>query len=209
MKHLYLVRHGQTDANKNKLWIGARSLYKLNTIGREEAMEAGAKLRDLNLNNTIIYTSPVERAYQTAKFVQSKLSLPLVPIPDLSEMFFGDLDGIDEAKFQKDFSFVYEQWLKTSLDVSPPNGESGRRFFRRALDIVTKITVESDTSDIVIVTHSGIVKAFLSQILNIDYQNTGFRFLDVPSTTTGSITHALYHDGVFRYLETIGSGIDG
>ena len=41
MKNIYLVRHGQTDANREKLWIGARSLYKLNKAGRIEAMEAG------------------------------------------------------------------------------------------------------------------------------------------------------------------------
>ena len=78
MKHLYLVRHGQTDGNKNKLWIGARSLYKLNSDGRMEAAVAGAKLRELDLDSTAIFASPVERAFQTAKIIQSKISFQMV-----------------------------------------------------------------------------------------------------------------------------------
>jgi broad specificity phosphatase PhoE len=109
MKNIYLVRHGQTDANREKLWIGARSLYKLNKDGRIEAMEAGVHLRDLDLDSSSIYASPVVRAFQSAQLIATKLSLPIVPVPNLSEMFFGDIDGIsntDKSSIVVIFCFI-------------------------------------------------------------------------------------------------------
>ncbi len=208
MKHIYLVRHGQTDANKNKIWIGARSQYKLNDDGRKEAAYAGAKLREFELDSTEIYASPVERAFQTAKIIQDKLALPIVPIPDLSEMFFGDLEGFDEKKFENDFPLNYAEWLRSSLDFYPPNGESGRRFFARATEAITEISTSAETQDVIIVTHSGIIKMFLASILHIDL-NVGWRKLQVPETSTGSISKLLMNDGRFNFLENINIGIDG
>lgn len=208
MKYVYLVRHGQTDANKNKIWIGARSQYKLNDDGRKEAAYAGAKLREFELDATEIYASPVERALQTAKIVQSKLALPIVPIPDLSEMFFGDLEGYDEQKFETDFPLAYAEWLKSSLDFYPPNGESGRRFYVRAIEAITEISTTAKTQDVIIITHSGIIKMFLANILQIDL-NVGWRNLELPETSTGSITKIFMNDSKFSFLENINIGIDG
>jgi len=208
MKHLYLVRHGQTDGNKNKLWIGARSQYKLNADGRMEAAVAGAQLREMDLDSTAIYASPVERAFQTAKIIQTKLSLPIVPVPELSEMFFGDLEGIDEEIYKSEFSFTYEQWLKSCINVYPPNGESGKRFLERAVRVVENLSIEGETQNIVIVTHSGIIKMFLAYIQGVNLE-VGWRDLDVPEMKTGGIAKIMMHDGRYRFVEMIGGGIDG
>jgi broad specificity phosphatase PhoE len=208
MKHLYLIRHGQTDGNKAGLWIGARSQYKLNSDGRIEASIAGSKLRELELNSYVIYASPVERAFQTAKIIQTKISLPIVPVPELSEMFFGDLEGIDEEKYKSEFKFVHEQWLKSCIDFHPPNGESGKRFLERAVRTIETLSIEAESSEIIIVTHSGIIKMFLAYISGANL-NVGWRRLNVPEVTTGGIVKIQMHDGKYRFLETIGGGIDG
>lgn len=202
MRNLYLVRHGQTDGNKKQLWIGARTQYKLNQEGRTEAMWAGAKLRELELDSEYIYASPVERAFETAKIIQSKISLPIIPIPDLSEMFFGDLEGVDEETFKRDFSFAYEKWLMTSVDFTPPNGESGRRFLERAVRIIQTLAVENETGDAIIVTHSGVIRLFLAYINGVDL-NVGYKNLDVEDVQTGTITKILMHDGRYAFVENI------
>ncbi|MEI6462094.1 MAG: histidine phosphatase family protein [bacterium] len=210
MKTIYLVRHGQTDANKEKLWIGARSLYKLNRDGRLEAMEAGSLLRDMDLDARCIYTSPVQRAFQSAGLISTKLELPLIPIPNLSEMFFGDVDGMSEEQFKSNFPVDYQEWVKSSLMFSPPNGESGQRFLDRSIEAIKKLAFESDTKDIIVVTHSGVIKMFLANIMGVDL-NIGWRKLQTPETPTGSITKISMKDGKFFFLEVITSEgqIDG
>lgn len=210
MKFIYLVRHGQTDANKKKLWVGARSLYKLNRDGRLEAMEAGSKLRELDLKSTAIYASPVERAFQSAQLIASKLNLPIIPVPNLSEMFFGDVDTMNEDEFKQNFPVDYEEWTRSTLGFSPPNGESGERFYKRATSAIEQITYEADTRDVIIVTHSGIIKMFMGKISGADL-NKGWRDLDIPEAPSGSITKFSFKDGKFMYVETISSenSIDG
>jgi len=210
MKNIYLVRHGQTDANREKLWIGARSLYKLNKDGRIEAMEAGVHLRDLDLDSSSIFASPVVRAFQSAQLIATKLSLPIVPVPNLSEMFFGDIDGIGEDEFKSNFPVDYQEWVKSSLLFSPPNGETGTRFFNRSISIIEQLSYEADTKDVIIVTHSGIVKMFLAKVLNADL-NIGWRNLKLPETPTGSVSKFSLKDGKYSYLETFTyhSSIDG
>lgn len=202
MRNLYLVRHGQTDGNQKKLWIGARTQYKLNQDGRHEAMWAGAKLRELELDSEYIYASPVERAFETAKIIQSKVSLPIIPIPDLSEMFFGDLEGVDELQFKTDFPFAYEEWLMSSVNFTPPNGESGRRFLERAVRVIQTLAVENETGDAIIVTHAGIIKLFLAYIMGANL-DVGYKDLKVPEASTGSITKILMHDGKYAFVENI------
>ena len=209
-KTLYLVRHGQTDATKQHLWIGARTQFKLNEDGRDESEIAAVNLRNRNLDCNHIYTSPVERCYQTARIIQNRLLVPLTPVPNLSEMFFGDLEGVDEEIFKTDFPVQYKLWTESCTKFTPPNGESGREFLDRVVAVVTRLATEVETKDVVIVTHSGVVKLFLAYIMEKDLE-VGWRNLDVPRATTGSITRISFDDETekFEFIENIGSGING
>lgn len=63
---IYLVRHGQTDLNIQKRMQGRKGL-PLNAEGLRQAAETAEKLRDVKFD--VVYSSPQERAVQTAKIV--------------------------------------------------------------------------------------------------------------------------------------------
>ena len=63
---ILLVRHGETDFNKNKL-IQGHSDIVLNKTGKEQAIDAGQKITDFNIDAA--FSSPLKRALETAQLM--------------------------------------------------------------------------------------------------------------------------------------------
>ncbi|MEK1831722.1 histidine phosphatase family protein [Priestia megaterium] len=61
---LYLIRHGQTDWNKNKLIQGHADI-PLNEAGKQQAKRVAERFRDIHID--VIYTSDLLRAQETAR----------------------------------------------------------------------------------------------------------------------------------------------
>lgn len=78
---VYLVRHGLTD-NKDQIVYGRMPGFSLNENGREAAKKIGKYLADKKI--THIYTSPLERAFQTAEEISN--FIPNVPITHKFEL---------------------------------------------------------------------------------------------------------------------------
>ena len=98
---LYLFRHGETFANKEILVAdGYSSIAQLTDLGKEQALNLGRKLASKQL--PIIYSSPFDRARQTAEYVASYNHTPIKILPDLREFSFGKAEGLSEEEaFQK------------------------------------------------------------------------------------------------------------
>ena len=85
---IYVVRHGQTDWNIEKRYAG-RVNVPLNETGVSEAYELAVKLQKINFD--VVFSSPLSRAYQTAKIISSNSN---ILIDDrLIERSNGDLEG--------------------------------------------------------------------------------------------------------------------
>lgn len=88
---LYIIRHGETDWNKAKRLQG-QSDTELNDYGREIARATSEGLRDIPFK--YIYSSPLSRAYETAKILRRDRDIPIITDERLREVGF----GIDEGK---------------------------------------------------------------------------------------------------------------
>ena len=71
---IYLVRHGETKLNREGVLQG-RSDYPLNEAGKRQAEETAAKLREMGVVFTKVYSSPLIRAVETAEFRDKILSI--------------------------------------------------------------------------------------------------------------------------------------
>lgn len=94
MKHLYFIRHGQSDMNKVKVWSGARSETPLSLEGRKQAKAAGVAAKKLGID--YIICSPLSRAHDTAKIIAKEIGYPISKIECnslLIERDFGPLEG--------------------------------------------------------------------------------------------------------------------
>jgi uncharacterized phosphatase len=69
---IYVIRHGQTDLNKERRMQGRLGL-PLNEIGIEQAEKLRDELRGITFD--IVYSSPQERAIQTAEIVTGQTAI--------------------------------------------------------------------------------------------------------------------------------------
>ena len=84
MTVLHLVRHGQVD-NPQKIVYGRQRGWRLSERGREEVEAVGRRLGARTIAR--VYTSPLERAVQTATVVAEGCGAEVQPREDLSEAF--------------------------------------------------------------------------------------------------------------------------
>lgn len=93
MKTIYFVRHGQSQANVDKVFAGSRLDSPLTELGFQQAVVTAAKLRQTPID--IIVSSPLKRATQTAERIAHEVNyagkIQLQPL--LAERDFGSATG--------------------------------------------------------------------------------------------------------------------
>ena len=89
---LYIIRHGQTDWNVGHRLQGKTDI-PLNENGRRMAREAAAKYRNTHFD--VCYSSPLQRAFETARIVLEGRDVPIIRDERLSEMGFGEHEGME------------------------------------------------------------------------------------------------------------------
>ncbi len=107
---LYLLRHGQTDSSKNKLFYGHTDT-PLNDAGRREAEEAGETLKDIAF--AAAYASPLSRAKETARIVMraNRHPVEIARDEDLKEIHFGAWEGMKDGEIEAQFAEERQKYL--------------------------------------------------------------------------------------------------
>lgn len=90
---IYIIRHGQTDRNKAGLLQG-RSNISLNDTGREEARKAHDYFSSRNIRFARCYSSPLDRAVETARIVSGLTDQDIIRNDLLLEMDYGPYEGV-------------------------------------------------------------------------------------------------------------------
>lgn len=100
MTTLFLVRHGQTDWNRDRRIQGATDV-PLNDTGREQARDAAASLRaELGDASPLVVSSDLARARETAAIIAESFGVPLgAAYTDLRERSYGDAEGVGTEEF--------------------------------------------------------------------------------------------------------------
>ena len=93
MSKIYIIRHGQTDLNKNHVLQG-RVDEPLNEDGLRQAKFAAALLRTLDVSIDQVWSSPLQRAKDTAEIIADE-GVPIQTDDRLLEMDYGPYEGMD------------------------------------------------------------------------------------------------------------------
>ena len=124
MKTFYLLRHGESEANVNRIFAAKRIDPPLTERGIQQAAMQAETLKQFKLS--VIYASPLLRAKQTAEIINKHHGLEIITSDDLYEVDVGILDGDDQTNPDKwaVYTNVMEEWGKNITDIAFPNGES-------------------------------------------------------------------------------------
>jgi len=147
---LCLVRHGQTDWNLEGRYQG-QSDVPLNKNGREQAQSLIETLGDRNFS--VVYTSDLSRARETAEPIAKALNIPLRVDPRLREINQGEWEGVlvDDIKAR-----YAELWAQRTIDpasVRPPGGETVSEVAERVYAALDDIVRRFPADNVLVISH--------------------------------------------------------
>ena len=122
MKKLVLLRHGESEWNKQNRFTGWTDV-DLSVQGVVEAEKAGNLLKDNNFTFDIAYTSVLKRGIRTLWIVLDKMDLMWIPVFRswrLNERHYGALQGLYKSKLAAELGEEQVLIWRRSYDTPPP-----------------------------------------------------------------------------------------
>ncbi len=160
---LYLIRHGQTDWNRDHRIMGMGPI-PLNENGRGMVADLARALKAKGI--PVVYTSTVERALESARILADEWGAELREEPRLNESPFESWIGktYHELRDDEDFKLYFEAPTRARFS----NGEGMADIQKRALAAVERIVKETGTGQAAAVSHSDVIKPVLARYLGMD-----------------------------------------
>ncbi len=120
--HLVLVRHGESEWNKQNLFTGWTDV-ELSERGRKEAADSGRLLLKEGFDFDVCHTSFLKRAIHTLNLILQEMDrewLPVVKSWKLNERHYGALQGLNKAETAARYGEEQVKIWRRSFDVLPP-----------------------------------------------------------------------------------------
>ncbi len=221
MSKLILLRHGQSEWNKQNLFTGWIDI-PLSQKGIEEAISAGKSLSEYNID--VVYVSSLIRSHMTAFIAMAQSKLPKIPyiyhssedpkaswyelgaqgnsflIPvykawELNERMYGALQAKSKTETMKEYGEAQVKLWRRSYDVQPPEGESLEETSKRSIPFF-KEKIEKDLKngkDVFVCAHGNSLRSIVMEIERLS--NEEVLELEIP---TGVPIVYNYNQGAFE-----------
>lgn len=170
MSKLVLIRHGQSEWNKQNRFTGWVDV-DLAEKGVEEARAAGQKLKDMKFDKA--FTSDLKRAQNTLKLILDGIEqqdLSVTKDEALNERMYGDLQGMDKDEARKEFGEEQVHIWRRSFDIAPPGGESLKDTADRVLPYFEKEITPylKQGKNVIIAAHGNSLRALIMHLENLN-----------------------------------------
>lgn len=155
MTELILIRHGETDWNRELRFQGQLDV-PLNATGLEQAQRVAERMA--GEPPQVLVSSDLQRALQTAQAVSTRVR-QLDPVLDaaLREQHFGIVEGLQVADIKARHAQAWEQWVRFEADFAFDGGESTRVFHARVLAAIRALAQHHAGQTLAVVTHGGVL----------------------------------------------------
>lgn len=198
-KELYIIRHAETDLNKQGIVQGQGVDADINALGKAQAKAFHQAYRDIPFDR--IYISELKRTYQTIEaFI--KQGIPYEQHAGLNEISWGIYEGKAQGPESKaDFNRVVQGWEQGLLDIAVKGGETPLQVQRRLQGALEQIMLNPQDKTLLICMHGRVLRIFLCMLLDkpltemnafphqntalyrLQYQQDAFQLLDAFNTS--------------------------
>lgn len=179
MLHFILIRHGETLWTKEKRYQGS-SNTSLTAQGRKQMGRFVAEIAKYQPD--VIFSSHLRRSLESAHILCKPLRKRPRIDERLAELGFGVWEGKTANELMADKDPAYMQWFKGKI-VTPQGGEPLSSFHRRVRSFIRYCEKNFDGKKIIIVTHGGVIRMFLSEFLRLPHDQL-FQFRIDPGSMT-------------------------
>lgn len=155
MIHLYVVRHGETEWNKEKRSQG-RLDSALTVKGVDDARSLGARLKDTQFCQII--SSPSGRTLETARLIKRERPIPLTTDDRLMEIDLGHWQGKTDSEVKDLYPEAYDAYWNEPEAFAGEGGETFLQVQERLLEFLTDLEKKVKEGNVLIVTHGIVLK---------------------------------------------------
>ncbi|MEE9444772.1 MAG: alpha-ribazole phosphatase family protein [Cocleimonas sp.] len=142
----------------------------------------------------IVISSPLQSCSEFAELIASEEDVDCEVINPLKEIDYGLWDGLSPDEILEDSSGensdLLHAWSKSPTNITPPDGEDYHEFQGRVLKAFKKIVTENQGQKVLIVTHSGVIRLILMDILGM--QNEKLFSLSIKNGSYSKVY--IHHD---------------
>jgi phosphoserine phosphatase len=167
MTKIYIVRHGETQWNKEEIFRGRKDI-PLNEMGQKQAEMVGLCFRDKGINR--IVSSPLTRAVQTAEAISRTTGVAVESTEKFTDINFGAWEGLPLREVEERYPADFAVWKTSPENLIIENGETLEMVRKRISEGLVGI-VSAKEGTIVIVTHRVICKLIVLDCLKIDNEH--------------------------------------
>ncbi len=156
---LVFVRHGEAEGNIKRIFHGWTD-SELTDKGYHQAERVAIRLKDENID--LIYSSPLKRAYETARLIARQQNIQeIITLEGLKEIHGGKWENEKWDELPVKWPDDYNTWETSPHLHCMPMGESMKEAFERIVDTIQDIVKQNEGKNICIVTHGTVLRTLI------------------------------------------------
>lgn len=181
MTRIYLIRHGETEDADSRRYKGHIDVpLSENGIAQVKRLSEYFVQNCSKLFNAVqrssgsldaVYSSDLGRAVKSAEIIAGPFGLKPVIKKGLKERNFGVWEGMTFDEISKKWPDAFGAWAANPLKFSPMEGESTLEARDRTLPVFHEIVDKHKEQNIAIVSHGGVIRIILCELLGIPLEN--------------------------------------
>jgi len=180
LARLLLVRHGETKENSTGRFWG-RTDVELSDVGLRQAERLRDRLASEDIS--IVYSSDLCRALQTAQVIASRHELSVIACHELQEIDFGSVEGLTYGEISRKYPDLVRSWFSWDLSFRCPDGESIADLNNRVIRFLHKLEEYAKDETILVVAHSGVLRLLICNLLGVELRHWRQIRLDLASVS--------------------------
>jgi alpha-ribazole phosphatase len=178
LTRILLVRHGETELQSSLRYWGKTDVA-LGPIGLHQAEQLRDRLAMERID--FIYSSELKRAADTADIIAARHNLKVITCPELREIDFGKMEGLEFNEIHSQFPEVEKMWLARDPALIYPDGESLTDFENRVTTFEAHLDNHRANETILIIAHAGVLRTLICQLLGLEMNNRWSLRVDLAS----------------------------
>jgi len=188
MRKIFLVRHPEIEDHESRRFYGRKDIG-LSHRGKIQARELARRLSQEKIH--LVYSSDLYRACYPASLLAQRLNIRHISLATLSEIHFGDWEGLTFEEIEKSSPDLCQKWLTLPDTFRFPGGESVEEFRCRVQKGYNFILDSSSPGqgDLAIVAHGGVIRILLCGILGLNIGRMWEIYLDFGAISTVQYFH--------------------
>jgi len=179
---LILVRHGETDLNQLRLIQGGNSDTPLNESGKQQAESLALRLRQERIQ--AIYSSPLQRALDTAQAIARYHQIEVNVEPNLTEIDAGELEGAPVGELVSFLDQLSTGDSQTETIFEAYGGESLAAVHQRAWSTIQRLIERHPDGVLAVVSHFFVISAIICHVLGLPLSQINRLWLGAASIST-------------------------